>query len=84
MLQSQEPVTQSPESILARIWTEVLGVAPEGPDASFFGAGGNSLAAAKLMVRVEDVFGEDALSPEELYGYPTFGEIVATVSARVG
>ncbi|WP_027244504.1 acyl carrier protein [Leisingera daeponensis] len=83
-MQSQDPVTPSMESTLVLIWSEVLGAEPAGPDTSFFEAGGNSLAAAKLMMRVEDAFGEETLPPEELYARPTFADIIATVSAHVG
>lgn len=83
MLQSQDSITPSIESTLARIWFEILGSEPKSPDTSFFDAGGNSLAAAKLMISIENLYGESALAPEELYARPTFVDIVATVSAHV-
>lgn len=38
---------------IARIWIELLGVEPQGPDESFFELGGHSLVATRLLSRIE-------------------------------
>ncbi|MBB6212146.1 non-ribosomal peptide synthetase [Novispirillum itersonii] len=48
---SQRPLTRQ-EALMLRLWEEVLGVTPPGPDADFFDLGGHSLAAARLSSRV--------------------------------
>lgn len=47
---SREEIRQ--QAIMLRLWEEVLGVTPPGPDADFFELGGHSLAAARLSSRV--------------------------------
>ncbi|WP_191134034.1 non-ribosomal peptide synthetase [Streptomyces sp. col6] len=38
--------------VLAQAWTEVLGAPPAGPDANFFGAGGDSVSWLRVCARV--------------------------------
>ncbi|MBF6330032.1 acyl carrier protein [Nocardia transvalensis] len=61
-----------------------LGLPVEGADADFFAAGGTSLTATRLIARVEERFGEDALPPEDLYERSSLTEIAATIAANVG
>ncbi len=84
MLHTQNAEALSVESTTAHIWSKVPGSQPANPETSLFDACGNSLAAAKLMIQVEDAFGEDALPPEEFYARPTFADILATELAHVG
>jgi non-ribosomal peptide synthetase-like protein len=54
---------------LAARWQEILGLAPDGPDADFFALGGGSLTAARLVsVLREDV---SQLTVADVYGFPT-------------
>jgi acyl carrier protein len=45
------------QAALARIWSELLGVAQVGPDDSFFALGGHSLAATQLVTRIDTELG---------------------------
>jgi amino acid adenylation domain-containing protein len=45
------------ERRLARLWAELLRVAEVGRDDEFFALGGNSLVAAELFVRIEQMWG---------------------------
>ena len=51
MLHAQNAEALSVESTIAHIWSMVLGSQPANPETSLFDAGGNSLAAAKLMIQ---------------------------------
>lgn len=51
------PPTTPEEQQLAQIWEDVLGVARVGLRDSFFGLGGDSLAAAQMAARVRERFG---------------------------
>jgi acyl carrier protein len=44
-----------------------LGLQVEDAESDFFEAGGSSLTAVKLLARVEDRFGEEALPAEDLF-----------------
>jgi acyl-coenzyme A synthetase/AMP-(fatty) acid ligase/acyl carrier protein len=47
------------EAAICAIWEEVLGVAPIGVDDPFLSLGGDSLKAAKIIVRLEQKFGSE-------------------------
>jgi amino acid adenylation domain-containing protein len=47
----------SPESAVARIWSEVLAIDDADPDGDFFDQGGTSLSLLRLVARVEEHFG---------------------------
>ncbi|MFF7729527.1 amino acid adenylation domain-containing protein [Streptomyces sp. NPDC008001] len=49
----------SREQTLTRLFAEVLGLPHVGADDSFFALGGTSLLAARLVARIQDVFGGD-------------------------
>ena len=66
------------QGTVARIWAEVLGVADVGPHDDFFRAGGTSLVAAQLVLRIRQAVGV-RLSMRALFDAPT----VATMVARV-
>jgi hypothetical protein len=44
-----------------------LGVQVQNAESDFFEAGGSSLTVVKLLARVEDRFGEEALPAEDLF-----------------
>ncbi|MEU4156401.1 amino acid adenylation domain-containing protein [Actinoplanes sp. NPDC026670] len=76
---------------MARLWAEVLDVAPDevGLDDSFFDLGGNSLLAARLFVRLQTMFGVDPgqsrFLTARLLADPTLaGSIAAVQQARAG
>jgi thioesterase domain-containing protein/acyl carrier protein len=74
----EEPVERSRfqplndlETRLAQIWREVLGVESVDASADFFELGGHSLLAARLLARVEAVFGH-RISMSALFESPGF------------
>jgi acyl carrier protein len=55
------------ETAIAQIWADLLEVTQIGPDDDFFDLGATSLTAVRFLARVEERFGSDALTPEQLY-----------------
>lgn len=68
------------EAWVAETW-RTLGLQVQDSTSDFFAVGGTSLAAARFIAGVEEVFGEDALPPEYLYETPTV-QAVADVIAQ--
>ncbi len=58
------------EARVAKIWSEVLGVARVGADDNFFDVGGHSLRLIQVRDRLVEVFGEE-VSMIELFQHPT-------------
>jgi amino acid adenylation domain-containing protein len=58
------------ETAVARVWEEMLGVAPVGADDDFHALGGDSLLAAQLISRVRECLGVE-LPVRSLYEAPT-------------
>ncbi|MFD5514902.1 phosphopantetheine-binding protein [Streptomyces sp. NPDC127066] len=58
-----------------------LGLLVEGSGDDFFDTGGNSLTAVKLIAKAEERFGEDCLSPDDLFDRSTVKGIAATIRA---
>lgn len=56
-----------------------LGLALGTSDDDFFEAGGTSLAVVRIIARVEDEFGFETLSPEELIEESSVRQIAATI-----
>ncbi|WP_394840162.1 acyl carrier protein [Pendulispora rubella] len=56
-----------------------LGVRIKDASSDFFEAGGSSLAAVKLIARVEEEFGEDALPPEDLFSQSAVRDIASCI-----
>jgi amino acid adenylation domain-containing protein len=54
-----QPARDIYEARLIRIWEQVLGIRPIGARDTFFGLGGNSLQAMRLLARIADEMGED-------------------------
>jgi amino acid adenylation domain-containing protein len=76
------PPQNAGESKLAAIWIELLGVSPLSVTDEFFDLGGNSLLAAKLLVRVEHVFGR-RLSMGMLFQAPTIRQLAGILENQV-
>jgi len=70
------------ESRLAAIWIELLGVSPLSVTDKFFDLGGNSLSAAKLLVRIEQVFGK-RLSMGALFHAPTIRQLAMILDGQI-
>ena len=52
-----EPPRGEIEEELARIWSEILKISPISRNDGFFGLGGDSLLAATILHKIQDVFG---------------------------
>lgn len=77
---SEEELIPGDAAMLARIWARADRYAcDEGMD--LFSSGGSSLDLIHLIADVEDVFGV-ALGFEDVYGVPSFEELLAMLSAR--
>ncbi|MFJ9423601.1 FkbM family methyltransferase [Streptomyces sp. NPDC101249] len=68
-------------AVLAGIWADIFGPDAVRPDADFFDLGGDSLTAVRLMTRLEDALGEDALTPDLIFTDSTFGALADAVEA---
>jgi acyl carrier protein len=70
------PVMAGTGSTLREIWAESLGHDDFGVEDSFFGVGGNSINAVRLINRVEERFGK-RLQLRDVFDYPTIAEMAA-------
>jgi amino acid adenylation domain-containing protein len=66
--------------VLAGIWQELLGVAPPGPKAHFFGLGGHSLQVMRMVGRIRAEFGV-RINAAQMMLSPTLAEQAALVRA---
>ncbi|KOV93032.1 FkbM family methyltransferase [Streptomyces sp. NRRL B-3648] len=67
--------------VFARVWAGIFGAEAVRPDADFFDLGGDSLTAMRLLTRLEEQLGEDALEPDLIFTVGTFGALAAAVEA---
>jgi acyl-CoA synthetase (AMP-forming)/AMP-acid ligase II/thioesterase domain-containing protein len=65
---------------LASVWTQVLGVSSPGIHDSFFDSGGDSLAAARLLVAISKIVERDSLPQHLLFEAPTIAELAVLLS----
>lgn len=70
------------QEALAQIWTEVLGSTPVGVHHNFFGLGGDSLSATRVLNRVRSAFEVD-LPVETLFRTPTIAGLALVIEERV-
>ncbi|HEX5443890.1 MAG TPA: amino acid adenylation domain-containing protein, partial [Pirellulales bacterium] len=76
------PQTET-ETILAGIWSELLGIEPISIDDDFFDLGGHSLLAMRVAARVRERFRSD-LPLRRLFDAPTIASLAALLDAGVG
>ncbi|WP_030800629.1 phosphopantetheine-binding protein [Streptomyces sp. NRRL S-337] len=68
-----------------RVETWLIGVCQElglkvtTAEDDFFAAGGTSLSAVKLIDRAEEVFGEDALPPDDLFAESSIRAVASVI-----
>ncbi|SIM62576.1 non-ribosomal peptide synthetase [Micromonospora cremea] len=74
-----EPAGDPVAAAVAGIWTRLLGV-PPGPDTDFLAAGGNSIAAMRLVAALRAELGRQ-LDTREVFTRRTFGRLVEGVAA---
>jgi len=73
-----EPRTPTEKS-LANIWRELFSCSEVTLDLDFFEIGGNSLTAVRFIACVEELFGENALSPDTLFETGKLGQLAAAI-----
>ncbi|MGW4564093.1 phosphopantetheine-binding protein [Streptomyces sp. NPDC004561] len=59
-----------------------LGLPAQDATSDFFAIGGTSLAAARLIAAAEELFGEDALPPDDLYENSALSAVAAVIHAH--
>ena len=69
------------EAELARIWEEVLRVAPIGMDDNFFDLGGDSLQAFSMISRALRNF-DVKLTPKDLFAFASIGAIAVRIAEQ--
>ncbi|WP_280459343.1 non-ribosomal peptide synthetase [Nocardia carnea] len=70
-----EPIHPGLETRIARVWAETLGAAPPDRHTSFFGAGGDSLSATRLVSRLGRELGI-TVTLREFFTTPTIAGLV--------
>ncbi len=68
-------------SVLTEIWAELFGAAAVHDSANFFDLGGDSLTAVRLLARLEDQLGEDALAPDAVFTAGSFAELASILES---
>jgi acyl carrier protein len=58
---------------------QALGLNVTAAEDDFFEAGGTSLSAMKLIARVEETFGEDALPPDDLFAESSLRALASAI-----
>jgi acyl carrier protein len=69
------PPSTEAESIMAQIWSEVLGIVRIGVEDNYFALGGDSITSIRLVSRVRAAFGVE-LTPRVLFTNPTVAGLV--------
>ncbi|MFD0724406.1 amino acid adenylation domain-containing protein [Lysobacter brunescens] len=70
------------EEEMARIWSQLLGVAQVGVHDNFFALGGHSLLATRLAMATQDALGVD-VSLRDLFEGPTIERLLDVVFSRI-
>ena len=70
------------ETAIARIWSELLGLASVGVNDDFFELGGHSLIALRMFARLKEQFGLD-LGLASLFETPTVAGLAAVIRGEV-
>ena len=71
------------EKDIAAIWQEVLGIGKAGVFDNFFEAGGNSLAAVRLVARIELHY-QIRLPVASLFGAQTIAQLAHVIDSDAG
>ncbi len=69
-----------PERVLARIWSEVLGVAEVGVEDNFFDLGGDSILTIQILAKAERAGLH--LTPRQMFEHQTVAALAAAAVAR--
>lgn len=77
---AEEPGLQGLVAVLARVWSDVLGVGDLGPDDDFFELGGDSLMSVSLIFRLEKELGGH-IPAVTIFEDSRLGQMAAQISA---
>lgn len=69
---------------VAKIWHDVLDLADNQPDASFFDLDGDSISAVRLAARIEEELRVEIDVADIFEDDPTLAELTDTVESRIG
>lgn len=72
---------QNIEAWIIETWRD-LGLRVQDRSSDFFASGGTSLAAARFIATVDEIYGEDSLAPEVLYETPTVTSVARVIVAN--
>ena len=72
------------EEKLAAIWRRVLKVEDIATSDDFFDLGGTSLKSVRMVLEVDETFGENVLPPDQLFVGSRFDEIAAIIHRNLG
>ncbi len=78
-----EPPRTDTETVIARIWSEVLGLERVGINENFLELGGHSLLATQIMFKLREVFHVELLL-SSLFESPTVAAMAATIERLSG
>lgn len=67
------------EERLAAIWRGILKVEDISTSDDFFALGGTSLKSVRMVIEVDEAFGENVLPPDQLFAGSRFDEIAAVI-----
>jgi FkbM family methyltransferase len=72
------------EEKLAAIWRQVLKVDDIATSDDFFDLGGTSLKSVRMVLEVDEAFGENVLPPDQLFVGSRFDEVAAIIRRNLG
>ena len=75
------PPRTEKESILARVWADVLGLEQVSVEDNFFQLGGDSILSIQVVARASQAGLK--LSPQDIFQYPTIGQLAAVAQKGV-
>ncbi|MEQ0559938.1 amino acid adenylation domain-containing protein [Amycolatopsis sp. NEAU-NG30] len=76
----RRPVATPAERLVARIWTDVLGLAGVGADDDFFAVGGQSFAAVRVAGRLSEALRRD-VAVRTVFEYPVLADLAAALES---
>jgi acyl carrier protein len=71
------------EEKLAAIWRRILKVEDISTSDDFFALGGTSLKSVRMVLEVDEAFGENVLPPDQLFVGSRFDEIVTIIRGNL-
>jgi acyl carrier protein len=72
------------EEKLASIWRRILKVEDISTSDDFFALGGTSLKSVRMVLEVDEAFGENVLPPDQLFVGSRFDEVAAIIRRSMG